>query len=1528
MSTYYYSNYVNDTIDFDPSKDVLYVDSDGPPAYFGFSDLSDGSGVTFGFANQTQGLVLSGITADELTSDNVVFLNGLFLTPSLSNNYASTLVGAASADLLVGSKAPVELGRVSITETGQQSSGYAANASVSANGRFVVFESDADDLTGQTDSDGANDIFVKDLLTGTVIRASETAAGDEGSATPVGAIDAAISADGRFVVFESGATNLVANDTNGKTDVFLKNLETGAITRVSTSTSGAQAGAGVDDSSISVSADGRYVSFTSASTNLVTGDTNGLTDVFVKDTQTGQLTRVSTSAGGVQGNGNASDARLSADGKFVVFESSANNLAGGPDINGNPDIFIKNLQTGAISCVSLDLNGDYAIGMAYNPDVSADGRYVVFESSADLLGDGQYGTFVRDMQTGTLTHMGPGTYDENNHPRISGDGRFVVFTSAEDVYVKDLQTGEQVQLPGDVWTTPFSQAASISADGSTIVFNSEGSGLVEGDTNSTSDVFVVANPLYVRTLSGGSGDDAYVISNASDVIVEVAGGGDDTVRSSLSIQLAANVERLELTGTSAINGTGNALGNFLTGNAAANVLDGRGGGDYMSGGLGDDTYYVDAGTDRITEFQNQGVDTVRSSVSLNLSSNVENLELSGSAGIAATGNTGDNRITGNAGNNVLNGGAGNDTVSYANASGAVSVDLTLTGAQATGGAGTDTLNGFEGITGSAYADSLHGSSGDNTISGGGGADTMTGGSGNDIYIVDNAGDKTIELAGGGIDLVQSSVTFTLQAEVENLTLTGSAPINGTGNALANVLKGNAGANALYAGGGNDRLDGGAGADTLTGGAGNDTYVVDNAGDQAVEVAGGGIDAVQSSVSFQLQSEFEKLTLTGNAAINGTGNALANTITGNSAANVLGGGAGADTLTGGAGNDTYVVDDAGDQMVELAGGGIDLIRSSISIQLQAEFENLVLTGIEAINGTGNSLANAITGNSAANVLGGGAGADTLTGGSGNDTYVVDNAGDIAREVAGGGVDLVRSSVSFTLQAELENLTLTGSSAINATGNSLANILTGNAADNVLGGGAGADTMTGGAGNDTYVVDNAGDKVVEAASGGTDLVRSSVSFQLLADMENLTLTGAAAINGTGNALANVITGNSAANVLGGGDGADTLTGGGGDDTYVVDNLDDRVVEEAGGGVDTIRSAITITLSTDVENLALTGTAALNGSGNYWDNVITGNSGNNRLDGRAGADTMAGGAGDDVYIVDDTGDTVVESAGAGTDVVQSSASFVLSAGLENLTLTGFISINGTGNAGANVIIGTSADNRLDGGAGTDTLQGGAGDDVYVVDQALDHLVEAAGAGRDTVQSAVSWVLGADFEDLRLTGSAAASATGNSMGNDIDGNAGNNTIDGGLGSDFMSGGLGSDTFVMHDTRDDLVLDFDGLVDKVLVDQSDLRVGDGDLVVDGAVDISGPGGFSTSAELVVVTKAYQGAMTLDAAASMIGSANGNYAVGDTRVFAVHTAGGATDLLYFKSADSDGVVEASELSWMVTLGNGAEFSASDLLFGA
>jgi len=226
---------------------------------------------------------------------------------------------------------------------------------------------------------------------------------------------------------------------------------------------------------------------------------------------------------------------------------------------------------------------------------------------------------------------------------------------------------------------------------------------------------------------------------------------------------------------------------------------------------------------------------------------------------------------------------------------------------------------------------LLGNAGNDTLDGGAGNDSLSGGAGDDTYLVDATGDSVIENTNEGSDIVQSSVTYTLSAEVENLTLTGTSALSGTGNALDNVLTGNSANNTLTGNLGNDTLNGGAGADTLRGGMGNDTYVVDNTGDSVTENANEGTDTIQSAVTYTLGTNLENLTLSGTTAINGTGNTLdnlligntaANTLTGNAGNDTLNGGAGADTLRGGTGNDTYVVDNTSDSVTENANEGTD------------------------------------------------------------------------------------------------------------------------------------------------------------------------------------------------------------------------------------------------------------------------------------------------------------------------------------------------------------------------------------------------------------------------------------------------------------------------------------------------------------------------------------------------------------------------------------------------------------------------------
>ena len=497
---------------------------------------------------------------------------------------------------------------------------------------------------------------------------------------------------------------------------------------------------------------------------------------------------------------------------------------------------------------------------------------------------------------------------------------------------------------------------------------------------------------------------------------------------------------------------------------------------------------------------------------------------------------------------------------------------------------------FDGTTGNDWIkagtgnDDLGGGNGNDTLNGGTGADLLIGGKGNDTYVVDNVGDVIAEVLNQGIDTVESFITWTLNTwtlrNLENLTLQGTTAINGTGNNLNNIITGNTAKNVLNGGLGNDTLIGGAGADTMIGGAGNDFYYVDNTADIITENANAGTDSVFSTAAtYTLSTNVENLTLQGTIAINGTGNTLNNIITGNAADNVLTGGLGNDTLIGGAGNDSYYVDNTADTITELVNQGTDIVFTTVTYTLTTNTENLTLQGTTAINGTGNNLNNIITGNTGNNVLTGGAGADTLIGGAGNDSYYVDNTADTITELVSQGTDIVFTTVTYTLTPNTENLTLQGTTAINATGNDLNNIITGNTGNNVLTGGLGADTLIGGAGNDSYYVDNTADTITELVSQGTDIVFTTVTYTLTTNTEHLTLQGTTAINGTGNELNNNITGNAADNILTGGLGNDTLTGNAGADTLIGglgndslylglnDNVVDNVNYVLGDGTDTV-------------------------------------------------------------------------------------------------------------------------------------------------------------------------------------------------------------------------------------------------------------------------------------------------------------------------------------------------------------------------
>lgn len=866
--------------------------------------------------------------------------------------------------------------------------------SLSADGRYAVMDSYASNLVAG-DANGVQDVFLKDLQTGAVQRISTGVAGQEANAE---SYSASISANGRYVVFESDASNLVAGDTNGTTDIFVKDLQTGSLQRVSTSASGVQ-GDGTS-SEFSTSADGRYVVFSSDASNLVAGDANAASDVFVKDILTGAIQRVSTDSLGREAAGGDSGtthpAVLTQDGRYVIFDSAASNLVAG-DTNGVSDIFRKDLVTGEVKLVSgssAGALGDGESGRYYAVSASADGRYIAFESAA--------------------TNLVPGGANADKYGE-----------QVDAIYLKDMLTGAIRCVSTDasgVLGDNSSYAPVLSSDGRYLVFKSDARNLVPNDTGNDRN-------LYIKDLQTGA------IQCLSLGSLGLQGTG------------VASVASITPDGRTIVFESSDALTASDT-NAQSDVFQVAN--PFLVGG---------------------GTDTVQASITYTLGDDIENLTLTGTAVIDGTGNALANVITGNAASNTLSGSLGNDT--------------------------------------------LIGGAGDDFLWGGVDADTMVGGAGNDYFQIENLGDVVTENAAEGTDTVVTYIdNISLAANVENLILqTGTT--TGTGNALANtlwaneagnVLYGSLGNDTLYGGAGNDYLYGGVDADTMVGGLGDDTYQIENAGDVVTESAGQGTDTVLTYLgSTTLGANVENLALQAGAG-NGTGNTLANWIWGNDGANVLNGGAGADTLAGGQGNDTYVVDNVGDLVSESLGAGVDGVQSSVTHTLGLNVENLSLTGTAANSGTGNTLDNVLTGNSAANTLtggagndrlDGGAGADKLVGGVGDDTYVVERSTDVVTELANQGADTVQSSVTWTLGTNLENLSLLGAAAINGTGNAAANVLSGNSAANTLtggagndrlDGGAGADKLVGGTGNDTYVLGrgHGAETITEndATAGNTD------------------------------------------------------------------------------------------------------------------------------------------------------------------------------------------------------------------------------------------------------------------------------------------------------------------------------------------------------------------------------------------------------------------------------------------------------------
>lgn len=399
--------------------------------------------------------------------------------------------------------------RMSVATGGAQGDHVSQRPAISSNGRFVAFTTFASNLA----SDGLSGLMLRDRAGGTTVRLEVAWNGGSPTLFTGSIYKPSISGEGRYVAFESRATNLIPVDTNGTWDVFVRDVQFGTTVCASLSTSGTLGDGASYQPALSV--DGRYVAFRSEATNLVAGDTNETADIFVRDLVLSQTTRVSVSTAGAQAFSDCEFPAISADGRYVAFDSFSGALVLG-DVNLASDVFVHDRATGSTSLVSVAADGTQGETGSFGPSISADGRFVAFESWATTLIPGgsanlEADVLVKDLASGDValasasTGGAEGVGGWSRFPSISPDGRFVAFESAAtnlvlfddnadlDVFVRDLQgrTTARMSLDGAARQVQgHSRHAAISSNGQHVAFESDSTTLVHADTNAYSDVFV------------------------------------------------------------------------------------------------------------------------------------------------------------------------------------------------------------------------------------------------------------------------------------------------------------------------------------------------------------------------------------------------------------------------------------------------------------------------------------------------------------------------------------------------------------------------------------------------------------------------------------------------------------------------------------------------------------------------------------------------------------------------------------------------------------------------------------------------------------------------------------------------------------------------------------------------------------------------------------------------------------------------------------------------------------------------------